>query len=317
MKKRLLCVFSLFILFSISIVAQTNEFPSGVDVAGVIVGLPAHSVCSVELSSNQMIATVPISTPCYADGTFQLSNVKRGNYQLMVHYGLEEYSQQVSLMAPHEELEIRIPIRRPTASEPTVSVANLRIPDKAKQNLHKAVQSLQHTDLNKASLYVAEALQEAPRFAEALTLQAVLQMARQDFRSALQTANHSAAIDPRLPMTQFVRASALNAMGDARQAQAAAEEGIRLDGYSWQGHFELAKSMMGQRNFRRALLEIDRIENVAPKDFAELFLLRATAMCGLGDIKGARANLNEFTKLSPGDVRATQLEQMLEGMQKP
>jgi tetratricopeptide (TPR) repeat protein len=192
----------------------------------------------------------------------------------------------------------------------------MAIPSKAKDELQKAIQSFQHSDLGKANGYVAKALQVAPRFAEALTLQAVLQMAGNDFTSALQTLSRSATIDPKLPITHIVRASALNALGDARQAQAAAEEGIRLAGNSWQGHYELAKSLIGQQNFRQALPELDRAAQAAPSNFAELFLLRASAMFGLKDVNGARQNLREFTKLSPGDARSARMEQMLNDAEK-
>lgn len=304
-------VFPLFVLLSIPGFAQADRYSSDIEVTGTITGLPMNADCSVDLVSDQMEA-MPVSTPCFTSNTFRLLNVKSGNYKLVVHYGTNQFEEQVSLMSPHEYLEVRIPVTSsPQSSDATVSVSQMEIPPKAKDNLDKAMKSLQQSDLNKASSYIAKALQLAPRYAEALTLEAVLQMAKRDFKSALQTLSHSAAIDPRLPMTQFVRASALNAMGDPRQAQVAAEEGIRLGGDSWQGHYELGKSLLAQRNFKQALLEFDRAARSAPKDFADIFLLRASALLGLNDVRGARQNLQEFAKMSPGDSRSAQLEQAL------
>jgi tetratricopeptide (TPR) repeat protein len=316
MLKSCWCVLPLFVVLCIPSSAQTNHFSNEIEVTGTITGLPLNSDCSVEIDGEHA-EMQPIRTPCFTSNSFRLSNVKSGEYKLVVHYGTNEYSEPVTLMSPHEYLEIRIPAGLTESSAAMISVSQMKIPPKAQDALQKAMKSFEHSDLNKANDYLTKALQLAPRFAEALTMQAVVQMAKQDFKSALQTVSNSAAIDPKLPMTQFVRAAALNAVGEAHQAQIAAEEGIRLSGNSWQGHYELGKSLIAQRNFKQALLEIDRAAKSVPNGFAEIFLVRASAMLGLKDFNGAQQNLNEFSKLSPGDNRSAQLEQMLKAAQRP
>jgi tetratricopeptide (TPR) repeat protein len=311
MHKLWCCTLPFLVLLSWYSFAQVRSTKKDIHVDGTVAGLPAGSLCSIELTSDDLIDALP-SVPCFGN-TFQINDVRPGDYNLVVHYGIQQYSQEVTLMLPREELRIEIPQRKQASSEAAVSVSQMEVPKKAKQELQKAIQSLNHADFNKATQHVLAALRVAPTFAKALTIEGVLEMAKQDFGSALQTLNHAAALDPMLPMTQFARASVLNSMGHARQAEMAAEEGLRLGGDSWQGHYELARSLYAQREVQESLLEINRAATGAPKHFAEIYLLKASVLFDLSDTKGARENLNHFTGMQPGDTRSARLQQLLDG----
>jgi Flp pilus assembly protein TadD len=142
-------------------------------------------------------------------------------------------------------------------------------------------------------------------------MRAVVMLANRELDSALQTANQSMSIDPTLAMTQFVRASVLNLMGNAREAELAAEQGLRLSP-SWQGHFEIAKAMATQQRFHEALAELDKAASSAPKDTSEIFLVRTAVLIQLQDFAGAQTNLHEFMKLKPGDPRAHDMQVFLD-----
>jgi tetratricopeptide (TPR) repeat protein len=174
----------------------------------------------------------------------------------------------------------------------------------------KANRELAEGKLDKADEYVQKALAMAPQFARAMTVKAVILMAKHDFPSALQLTEKAAKVDPMLGLTHVVMASALNGMGRAKEAQAAAEQGLRLDG-SWQGHYELARAMMTQHHYKHALREITKAMAAGPPRFGELMLLWASALMNLRDVAGAREALAEFMKVRPGDPRGTRMMAVL------
>lgn len=297
----------MFFLFgSLAAFSQAQQFGNDIEVVGTVHGFQQSSGCQVELSS---VGSLPINQQamCGKDGSFEFLSIPRGEYNLVVRSGTSEYTQQLSLMSPHEDVEIRVP-SRVTSSSNTVSVAEMRVPQKAREELEKANQAMQKGETAKADDYAKKALAKDPQFARALTLRAVLMLGRNQLASALQMVNTSVSIDPLVPTTQFVRASVLNAMGKAKEAQAAAEQGLRLSG-SWQGHYELARALMGQGHFRQALAEINRAAGSAPSTFDSLPLLRASALLRVGDFSTAQTLLTEIIKKTPGNEPAVQLLQ--------
>jgi tetratricopeptide (TPR) repeat protein len=281
---------------------------------GIVRGIPPNTTCMAEISGLKTAMTRQIAI-CGSDGSFEFKDLERGTYTLLMHLGTDEFSQTVFLVSSREEIEVQVPQRASTGPsrgpEQTVSASELRIPDKAKRELEIAEQLLQQGKLSKADQHLVEALQIAPRFARAMTMRAVVMLANRDLNSALQTVDAAISLDPTLAMTQFVRASVLNQMGYPREAELAAEQGLRLSP-SWQGHFELAKAMSTQRRFHEALAELNIAGSAAPKDTSEIFLVRAAVLLQLQDFAGAQTNLNEFTKLSPGDARARDLQTWLD-----
>src|SRR3954463_13833925 len=262
MEKLCRCTVLVLLLFSIPVIAQVRGSSADEsELFGRVVGLPERTACSVEL--NSVGSALPSERAmCDGDGTFQFNRLERGVYKLVVNVGVDQVSEEVRLMSPREDVEIRVPVQQQPHGN-AVSMVELQVPNKAKEELQKANEAMVKGELTKADQHATQALEIAPRFARALTLRAIVMIAKQDFNTALRFANSAAAIDPMLPITQFVRASVYNSLGNPNQAQVAAEQGLRLDG-SWQGHFELARALMGKNEFKQALMEIDRAATKAP-----------------------------------------------------
>lgn len=281
------------------------------ELSGTIVDLPKDAICTVELTSREHLASY-LSTPCEADGTFEFNDLRRGTYTIMVHVGTDSFSDQVMVMLPREQVQVQFPkfaSANPGGSG-TVSVAELQIPDKAKEELDKANKSLAQGDLKEAEEHVNKSLEAAPRYARAMTVQAAIMLIKKDYPSALQLLNTSAEIDASNQMTHIERAAALNALGRSHEAQLAAEQSLRL-GDLWQGHLELAKALIGQKMYRQALTELNEAQGSTQNSVADLFLMRASVLFHLRDYDQAQVNLDAFEKLSPNDARIAPLQTLL------
>jgi tetratricopeptide (TPR) repeat protein len=268
-------------------------------------------ICSIDLKDSRTGAVTARSI-CNPDGGFQFNEVPQGEYTVQISMGIQQYERAVSVQALQEDLDITLPT---TASNPhsggTVSVQELRIPEKAKEKVDKAAEELAHRDLNKADQHLTDALKIAPRFARAVAMRGAVEMVRGDFSSALHSSEYAISIDPMLALGQVVRASALNSMGQAKEAKFAAEQGIRLDSSGWQGHFELARALITEGEFRQALSELNRVVNSAPQQFHEALLLRASVLLNLHNVPAAEQDLDRYAKARPDDPRVQQLRRYM------
>jgi len=293
--KRPCCTATLcfLLVLLISPVRVHAQYGRTVDLQGVVRGGPESTSCSVELNSLNTHLQVQQAL-CGPDGSFRFADVNRGSYRLVVRTDLRAYSEEIDLRSPREDVEINLP-KPKESSEGSVSVAELRIPEKAKDELKKANEAMAKGELAKADQHAVRALEIAPRYARAMTVRAVLMSNNHDFESALKMLDQADSIDPMFPLTKVVRASVLNALGRPQEAEKAAEQGLRLDG-SWQGHYELAHALTMQRHYEKALTEVNRAIATAPREFVGLALLHASVLSELHNVKGAREVLQALPK---------------------
>ncbi len=321
MRSRFLKV-SLFVLVPLLALAQSestfhdslprHETSQNIELHGVIRGLPPDSHnCSIELSENRLGGVVQ-KVDCQPSGAFDFVQLPAGDYQLTVFLGAQQVSQQITLQAPHEELAIELANAQPAASsgEQTVSVAELQLPSKAREEFQKASEMMAEQKWDKADKHVLEALKSAPKYGKALALRAMLLLINKDFSSALSFATQAVTADPMLAVAQTVRAAALNATGQTQPAQLAAEQSLRISD-SWQARFELAKALIGEGHLRHGLAELNRAGDAAPQSTADIYLVRAAVLFNLKDLQGSRQNLEEFSKLRPADPRGAKLNSLL------
>lgn len=278
------------------------------DVHGEISGLPPNTSCNVTLM--QRDGMIPLqSTPCFNDGSFEFMNVPHGEYKIVIESGANQYSRRVTILSPVEDLHFEV-MGQPIHTSAAISVADLEVPNKARKELNKADGFLAKGRWADANQHITKALSIYPKYGEAIAMQAVVQMAEQQFQTALKTADKAVDVDPMLPITQFVRASILTAMNHPREAAAAAEEGLRLGGTPWRGHYEMAKAMFAEKNYKRALWEIDRAAKGAP-NVPNIYLIRASVLFDLRNYKNSQQDLKRYLKSNPKDTRALKLEALL------
>jgi tetratricopeptide (TPR) repeat protein len=301
----------LLLLSSVLCLAQFNDDTRRSELDGTIIGLQPDTFCSVQLFNLQE-SMIPENAPCMDDGTFHFTNIQRGSYRLEARIGTEEYSQQISVLSPHEQFEIRLPEAVSSPDQQTVSVNELGVPGKARNELQKARELISQGDLDKANEHLEKALDIAPTFASAVTTQAVVMLGQNRYDSALTAADRAVSLDPMLPMAQFVRASALNVLGRPREAQLAAEHGLRIVPSSWQGHYELAKALLAQGQSEAALAEVNQAVKDTPNVLSEMYFVQATALFNLRKLDAAQASLDQYKKMNPGDQRSAKLQSLLD-----
>jgi tetratricopeptide (TPR) repeat protein len=264
------------------------------------------------------------STVTGEGGQFEIDGVEPGDYRLVCEYRTDTVESRISLSRAGEDgIEIRLPSGLPAGDQVSgsaVSVAELKIPEKARHKLDEARRALAKGDTGRAEGKVAEALQLVPQFPEALTLQAMLWLAANHPQPAIADLEKAIRLAPNYTLAYFTMSTAMNQTMRFREARLAADQGLRLDPNAWQGHFELARALLGSGEPMLALGEVERAARTAPPDFPETHLLRGAVLMNLQRYDEGTTELRAFLKLRPNGIESSQAERLLQQsqmMQRP
>jgi hypothetical protein len=148
-----------------------------VSITGVFRGVDGAPVtdCRIELR-NVMGSRVALVTTG-PSGTFAFHGVPSGLYEVVAISGLDSANQRLHVRYGEEHVSLVLNrSARDQQGAATVSVAEFRIPTKARAELQKAQQELARHKLQEARTHVDRALALAPEYAQALTLRGILKL---------------------------------------------------------------------------------------------------------------------------------------------
>jgi Tfp pilus assembly protein PilF len=250
------------------------------------------------------------------DGSFTVAGLSTGDYEVRAESGVLETSARVQVGDGQTWITMRLPnsaAQDRGGRAPTVSVQQLRVPEKAASFLAKAHQALDKRKLDDAANYVSKALASYPEYAQALTLRAVLEMQQEKYDQAAADANHAIQDDPNYGTAYLVMGATFNChkkFEDALRSLARAEA---LMPNAWQGYFESSKALLQLSKFQEALQESNRA--LALNDASvhpELHLIKGYAYIGLRAYGAAVTELEQYTSKFPNGADATHVRSDLE-----
>jgi tetratricopeptide (TPR) repeat protein len=210
---------------------------------------------------------------------------------LVTIFAVPKASSQSTAFAP-------VPVR----SKYTVSLRDLHIPSKAKDNYQRGLRRLIKNDAQGSLKHFAEAIAAAPQFYDAYYHRGVAEALLNRNEEALHS--FQAAIDlseGRDPRSEFGYALVLSRIGNVAEAERIVRHGLQTDSNIPDGHVVLGL----------ILLKMNRIDD-AEKSAQEALLLgqpsSAKAHLILADVRGARqdfagqvSELNEYLDAYPKD----------------
>lgn len=244
-------------------------------------------------------------------GSFTLNGVPQGDYLFTVSYGTQEYRSQVHITHPQPAVEVRFPSALAPSTSTMVSAQRLRITAKAQRDLQDAKEALSRRDVKKAEHKLGEALKIEPSFAGALALRAALRLGRGDTTEALSDAEAAIHSDPNEADAYVIMSATLNALARFPEAERTMQQGLRLNPDGWQGHFEMAKALLGQERLNPAMDQVNEAMKSAPPEFAEIHLVRGWIFLHMKDFAQSAAELEIFLQKEPGAQKAAQIRQVL------
>jgi Tfp pilus assembly protein PilF len=317
---RFLSMFSVVLLLgSLSSAQDQSDFNSRT-LRGTVVNSDSSPVADamVELRNLQS-GTAFARVYTNGAGEFQVPTVNPGQYVISVVAGTRTTQQQISFSGFEPDVKVSMAGQTgtPAGKGATVSVANLGVSDKAKRALESAQKALSKNKLEEAASELQHALSISPQYPEALSLRAVVYLAKGDTQSALEDAQRSVDIDPSSSVAYTIMGAAYNAAGQFLQAVNSLQQALRIDPNFWQSHYEMAKSLYGQGKSTSALQEVEAAGKNVPKEFAEIHLVRGAILMQLHRTTEAAEELQQFLKQDPTNPEAAKVERTLATISQP
>jgi tetratricopeptide (TPR) repeat protein len=250
------------------------------------------------------------------EGQFEIDNIPVGSYEVVITHELAQSREQVVIDGTSAPVTFRLAKQAAgdthAGNSSSVSVAEMKVPKKARQHFEKAAEELKKQKLDDAAKEVEEAIAVYPRYAQALTLRGILKMDKGNIEAALNDFQSAVASDAAYPMAYVAIGAAYNSLGQYDNAARSLDRAQELDPRSWQAHFELGKAELGRQHYEAALREVNRASEIVPSPFPPMHLVRAHIYLSQKNYPEAMSELEAYLQKAPQDPGAFEARKTLD-----
>jgi len=260
----------------------------------------------VELMSGNGLAAPASFTD--ETGEFHFGYLPDGDYRIdITKMGYQKTEIAISIVAGHST-PIEIDLKRKssdsesstneeTGRPETISAHELSAPRKARDDYSKGKEWMDKKDYVKAIAAFQKAIREFPDFYEAYARMGVAQYmaghaadARASLQKSIDLSNGEYAD------ALFDLADVYNDVGDYAAAEPLAKRVITLDGASWHGYFEVARSLLGLKRYPEAERNGQKCVKLAPYNQRARVIL-TNIHIGMHDYPAAVDDIDAYLKL--------------------
>jgi tetratricopeptide (TPR) repeat protein len=262
-----------------------------------------------------MTGRVISSTWAGVSGSFYISNLESGVYEVIASSGIDQSIETVNISCMETQLTLQMgSSRSPNHTGGTVSVAALSVPSDARKAYERAVRLLQKNDMTGAWNQLNTALQMWPKYAEALTLRGALKLQRNGLQDAMRDFAAALESDRGYPLAYVGLAAGYNMTERFDDALRILDQAASLKIQSWQAHYETSKALLGKKMFDRALQEANQAGKVLGQDLPSINIVKARAYIGLKNTNSATAELQRLLQRKKTGPEAAESRALLASM---
>src|SRR5215467_10910151 len=228
---------------------SSSRMREGGSITGTVQDIHANPLKDVLVELTNVNGVVLNSTYTSVSGNFEFFNVSQGSYTVRATAGMQQISEHVESNGFTNTVAIRMDgTDKPEdgVNGNAISVAQYKVPGKAREEYRKARDAMEKGKDEDARKHLAKSLEIYPKYADALTLRAVLALNQHDAPAALADLDQAVKADSNFAMAYMVMGSALNMQGKFDEALRALERGEAIAPDYWQGHFEMGKSFIAK-----------------------------------------------------------------------
>jgi tetratricopeptide (TPR) repeat protein len=307
------CLFCALVLLFLPIVCSA-QWKSPHDARGSLSGkiqIDDQSVPSsqVRVEVRQLSENWSVTAITDRDGSFRLEGLPTASYLVTVNApGFAPFEQTLQVDSATMPLLIRLRKNSPDAGNPSarsVSVRELRVPEKARKSFDKGNRLLQAHDSTSAISEFQRAIKVYPDFYEAYYKIGVAEAglnqgteAESAFRKAIEVS------DGRFAPAQSGLSVVLAVERRFPEAEAAARADLELDATDATGHYALALVWLATDRIAEAEQNVLEALRYKPA-FAEAYLLLAQVHSRQNNVAALVADLDSYLKLDPDSPRAS------------
>jgi tetratricopeptide (TPR) repeat protein len=271
-----------------------------------------HTMESVRVDLKQATGTPINSTFTRGSGEFEFSGIPTGDYTLeIILRDYEPYRETVTIFNS-DRRGMAVFLRRPMIvgngyANATISAHELSVPHKAHDEYEKGLTLLySKSDYKGAIVQFQRAIKDFPTFYEAYAREgsAFINLgetgpAEEALRKSIEVSSNQYS------EAFFLLAGLLNNTKRFSEAQAPCHQGLLLDGSSWRGHFEMARSQLALKQLEEAEKEATEARDLKP-DNPQAYLILANIDLHRQDYAALLKDLDGYLKLKPVGPEADQ-----------
>ena len=286
--------------------STSNSVSNALDgsVSGTVRSADDHPMPDVRVEVRAAGGEIVVTGYSDATGAFHINQIPPGSYDVVAVKGIIDTRERVQIagMETNVDLRMQVSTSAPDGSS-SVSVAQFKVPDRARKIYQKGNEALQKNKLDDAKKYAEKALEIYPTFAEALTLRGILRM--NDGATGDGIADFNAAIkaDPNYALAYTTLGAAFNQMQKFGDATRTLLRAVAIQPRSWQAYYELAKASLGQGDYKTALKNVSKACEIS-QEYAPVHLVRAHALLGLKMYEDAVGELELYLTQEPSGSSA-------------
>jgi len=195
-----------------------------------------------------------------SNGEFSIGGVPDGDYHVIIKkLGYHDDQESVSVVASHQsrlDVDLRSTASDNSAPEPpaeAISAHQLTVPEKPRQDYLKGKEQIGKNDYAGAVASFEKAIKGFPSYYEAYAdlgyAQYMMGHATEARASLQQSIDLS---DAKYPDAMFDLADISNDTGDFAKAEQLSRQDVALEDASWRGYFQLARALVGLKQFPEA-----------------------------------------------------------------
>jgi tetratricopeptide (TPR) repeat protein len=316
---------TILISFTLTSLAQRDPFSSqrpfqgaGQDMfnslAGTVVTADNKPVKDAHVELRGSNGSAVSSAYTNSSGMFEFPQVSPGTYDIVATSGVEQAQERIEVGRIPFNVSLRLPVTssaRDGNGSNSVSVAQYKVPQKAREALKKAQEATAKEKNDEAQKQLAKALEIYPKYADALTLRAILKMGTKDLPDAVADLQQAITDDENCALAYLVMGAIFNTESKFDDAIRSLQRGEALSPNSWQGYFEMGKALVGKAQYEPALRQLDRAQTLVPKDYPSIHLVKAHAMLALNDYSDAMTELQAYLTIEPQGPNTQEAQKML------
>lgn len=236
-------------------------------------------------------------------GMFEASGVPNGTCEIVVQKGLDQVTERTDVGAGVGMVLVRLDANERADAEAgnnaTVSLAQYKVPKKARDQFNKAREAVDARKLNDAGKYLAKALEIHPEYAEALTLRGLMKLEAKQTDAALEDFDHAIKADGAYSFAYLAMGAAYNSAQKFDDALRVLDRGVALAPQSWQGYFEIGKAQIGKGEYAASIRALDKAQEMSANKYPLVHLVKAHAMLALKQYPDAMGELQAFVDQAP------------------
>lgn len=250
-------------------------------------------------------------------GVLEITGLGDGTYEVSAQKGVTQSNDRVEVGAGLASISLRIDTTDASAAEvgsngPTVSLAEYKVPKKAREEFKKAESALNERKTDEAQKHLAKALAIHPDYADALTMRGIMNLEQKNYDAASTDFDHAIKSDPGYAMAYIALGATFNMTQRFDEALRSLDRGVALSPQSWQAYFEMAKAHVGKSEYEAAIRSADKAQELSGGKYPLVHLLKAHAMLALKQYDPAMGELQAFLDQAPKAPQAENARTTLE-----